>query len=137
MCESKNVCLFTEQTTVKSIKVPVLFQDAEVTCKICKMDFNDEINKITLGKRGSVPINYANVQRGEDLRVKTGDHAHAHRRHVCTNKSVTAVKLMKIIIVSPSKKRRMRLRDSSFDSSQRSLFCGHHEEIVKKGAKKR
>ena len=44
---------FIKQTPVKSIKVPVLFQDAEVTCKICKTDFIDERNKITLGKRGS------------------------------------------------------------------------------------
>ena len=82
-------------------------------------------------------MNYANVQRGEDLQVQTGDHVHAHRRRVYTSKSVTAVKLMKIIIVSPSKKRRMRLRDSSFDSSQRRVFCGQQEEIVKKGTKKR
>ena len=47
-------------------------------------------------------INYARVQRGEDLQAKTGDHVHAHRRRVYTRKSVTAVKLMKIIIVLPS-----------------------------------
>ena len=125
---------FTKQTIVKSIKVLVPFQDAEETCKICKTDFSDDRNKITLGERvvggeggGSVRINYASVQRGEDLQAKTGDHVRAHSRRVYTNKSVTAVKLMKIAIVSPSKKRR----------SQRCVFCGHQEEILKKGAKKR
>ena len=44
---------FIKQTTVKSINVPILFQDAEVNCKICKTDFNDARNKITLLKRGS------------------------------------------------------------------------------------
>ena len=77
---------FTKQTIVKSIKVLVPFQDAEETCKICKTDFSDEKNKITLGERGSVRINY--VERGEDLQAKTGDHVHAHRRRVYTNKSV-------------------------------------------------
>ena len=81
---------FTKQTIVKSVKVLVLFQDAEETCKICKMDFNDERNKITLGERGSARITYASVQRGEDLQAKTGDHVHAHSRRVCTNKSVIA-----------------------------------------------
>ena len=71
-------------------------------------------------------MNYASVQRGEDLQAKTGDHVHAHCRRVYTNKSVIAVKLMKITIVSPSKKRR----------SQRCLFCGQ-QEILKKGTKKR
>ena len=42
---------FTKQTIVKSIKVLVPFQDAEETCKICKTDFSDERNKITLGER--------------------------------------------------------------------------------------
>ena len=79
------------------------------------------------GGGGSVLINYASIQRGEDLQAKTGDHVPAHRRCVYTNKSVTAVKLMEIAIVSPSKKRR----------SQRCLFCGHQEEILKKGTKKR
>ena len=65
---------FTKQTIVKSIKVLVLFQNAEETCKICKMDFNDERNKITLAERGSARITYASVQRGEDLEAKTGDH---------------------------------------------------------------
>ena len=43
-------------------------------------------------------MNYASVGRGEDLQTKTGDHVHAHRRRVYTNKSVTAVKLMKTTI---------------------------------------
>ena len=116
---------FTKQTIVKSIKVLVPFQDTEETCKICKTDFNDKRNKITLGESRSIRINYASVQRGEDLQAKTGDHVHARRLY--TKKSVIAVKLMKITIVSPSKKRR----------SQRCLFCGHQEEILKKGTKKR
>ena len=45
---------FTKQTIVKSIKVLVPFQDTEETCKICKTDFNDERNKITLGERAGV-----------------------------------------------------------------------------------
>ena len=44
---------FTKQTIVKSIKVLVPFQDADEPCKICKTDFNDERNKITLGESGS------------------------------------------------------------------------------------
>ena len=72
-------------------------------------------------------MNYASVQRGEDLQAKTGDHVHVHRRRVYTNKSVIALQLRRITIVSPSKKRR----------SQRCLFCGHQEEILKKGTKKR
>ena len=44
---------FTKQIIVKSIKVLVPFQDAEETCKICKTDFSDESNKITLGERGN------------------------------------------------------------------------------------
>ena len=70
LCESKNGCIhvfFTKQTTVKSIKVLVRFQDAEETCKICKTGFNEERNKITLGERGSSGINYASVQLREDL----------------------------------------------------------------------
>ena len=58
---------------------------------MCKTDFSDERNKIILGERGNVRINYASVERGEDLQVKTGDHVHAHRRSVNTNKSVIAV----------------------------------------------
>lgn len=38
---------FTKQTI---IKVRVHFQDAEDTCKICKTDFSDEINKIAHGE---------------------------------------------------------------------------------------
>ena len=34
-------------------QMSILFQDAEVNCKICKTDFNDARNKITLLKRGS------------------------------------------------------------------------------------
>ena len=45
--------------------------------------------------------------------------------------------LIKITNVLPSKKRRLRSLDASIDISQRCLFCGHREEIVKKGAKKR
>ena len=78
------------------------------------------------GGGGSVRINYASVQRGEDIQAKTGDHVLAHRRRVYTNKSVIAVKLMKIAIVSLSKKRR----------SQRCLFCGY-QEILKKVTEKR
>ena len=109
---------FTKQTIVKSVNVLARFQDAEETCKIYKTDFNDERNKITLGEGGSVRINYASVERGKDLQAKTGDHVHSHRRRVYTNKSVIAVKLTK---------RR----------SQRCLFWGHQEEILKKGTKKR
>ena len=87
---------FTKQTLVKSIKVLARFKDAEEMCKICKTDFNDERNEITLGERGlSVRINYASVERGEDLKAKTGGNVHAHRRRVYTNKSAIAVKLTK------------------------------------------
>ena len=36
--------------------------------------------KSFLGRGRDVRINYASVQRGEDLQVKMGDHVHAHRR---------------------------------------------------------
>ena len=43
------------------------------------------------GGGGGVRMNYASVQRGEDLQAKTGDHVHAHRRRVYTSKNVIAV----------------------------------------------
>ena len=42
----------SKQTIVRSVKVLIPFQDSEETCTICKTDFNDERNKITLAERG-------------------------------------------------------------------------------------
>ena len=33
-------------------------------------------------------MNYSSVQRGEDLKIETGDHVHSHRQRVYTDNSV-------------------------------------------------
>ena len=75
-------------------------------------------------------MNYASVQRGEDLQAKTGDHVHVHRRRVYTNKSVSHCSSIKENYYRVAIKEKTIAKMSVLWPSGRDSEEGYQEEIV-------
>ena len=96
-------------------------------CAICNEDVFDKKNTVVLGEKGSVGVNKASDERGDNIKVKSGDIIHTKCRRLYTNKIQIAMYLKKAqfgAAETVNLPHNLRSAEPSFNFKEHCLFCG-------------
>ncbi|VDI27017.1 Hypothetical predicted protein, partial [Mytilus galloprovincialis] len=102
-------------------------------CAICKKDTHDDHQTVKLREKGSIRINIASKERGDNIVTKSGQIVHEQCRRTYTN--VNSINALKRKPSEPVNEPPILRSEKQFDFKDDCLFCG--ASVIENAAKRK